>query len=95
MRSRYTAYTLSNIPYIKKTMRGKALRAFNEKEARLWSKKVNWTGLQIVKTSIFLNKGYVEFIANFIECGKPNVLHENSEFIYEEGAWFYVDGTHN
>ena len=37
MRSRYTAYTLADIAYIKKTMRGKATIGFDETEAGHWA----------------------------------------------------------
>ncbi len=94
MRSRYTAYTLANTQYIKKTMRGKALQGFNRIEAQEWAKSVNWIGLQVVKTSaVVLNRGYVEFIASFIEGGELKTLHEVSEFVCKKGVWFYVDGV--
>ena len=36
MRSRYSAYAMANIDYIKKTMQGKALETFNEQDAKTW-----------------------------------------------------------
>ena len=41
MRSRYSAYTLSNVDYIKETMRGNALTGFQEQNAKRWAKRVN------------------------------------------------------
>lgn len=94
MRSRYTAYSLANIPYIKKTMRGKPLNGFDENEAMRWAKTVLWMGLQIVSTSLKQEDvGYVEFIAHFVDNKQIKSIHETSEFRREDGAWFYVDGV--
>jgi len=93
MRSRYTAYSLANIPYVKKTMRGKPLAGFNEKEAEHWAKNVVWIGLRVVNTSLEEDVGYVEFIAQFMESHYLRSIHENSVFHKHEGAWFYVDGV--
>ena len=38
MRSRYTAYSVANIDYIKNTMQGNPLIGFNEQEAEKWAK---------------------------------------------------------
>lgn len=93
MRARYTAYTLANIDYIKRTMRSKALQGFNAVDAKKWAMSVSWVGLEIIKTTdVMLNKGYVEFIASFIENGKLHTLHEVSEFIYDGAIWLYIDG---
>lgn len=93
MRSRYTAYSLANIDYIKKTMRGKPLNGFNEEEARHWAREATWVGLRILKAEKASEKiGYVEFIAQFMEGDQINSIHETSEFHCNEGIWFYVDG---
>ncbi|RUR13713.1 YchJ family protein [Legionella septentrionalis] len=93
MRSRYTAYSLANIDYIKKTMCGKALVGFNPLAAEHWAKKILWIGLQVMNTPQETpEKGYVEFIATFLEEDKLDSIHEISEFHRLEGRWFYVDG---
>jgi SEC-C motif domain protein len=93
MRSRYTAYTLANITYIKKTMRGKALEGFQAADAQDWAKRVTWMGLTVFKTHLVSpHQGYVEFKAEFEEAGHLQSIHETSEFIQEIGVWYYVDG---
>jgi SEC-C motif-containing protein len=93
MRSRYTAYTKANIDYIKKTMRGRALFSFQEIEAKSWAERVVWLKLTVLQASCESpTKGYVEFIALFIDAGILNSIHEKSEFIQEDGQWYYVDG---
>ncbi len=92
MRSRYTAYTQANIEYIIDTMRSPASDNFDPIGAGQWAQKANWLGLNVLKSSQDSKKGRVEFIAhNELENNKHR-LHEISEFIFEEGKWFYVDG---
>ena len=54
MRSRYTAYTMANIEYIKETMRGKALIGFQDRDAMRWAKRVQWIKLTVL-TSVIEN----------------------------------------
>lgn len=96
MRSRYTAYTMARIDYIKKTMRGKPLIGFNEVEATEWAKQLDWLNLQVIKSyrdEQDENIGYVEFIANYRSQGKKQAIHELSKFEYLDGQWFYTDGN--
>lgn len=95
MRSRYTAYTMANIDYIKETMRGKALIGFQELESKRWAKRVHWIKLDVINSTIETpSKGYVEFEASFVDGSRLKSIHEKSEFICEEGRWYYIDGMH-
>jgi SEC-C motif-containing protein len=94
MRSRYTAYNEVNIDYIMQTMKSPAADNFDREDARAWANSVNWTGLEIIKTSHDANKGIVEFRAHYLMDGKKYVLHEMSEFICDAEKWYYVKGTH-
>ncbi len=95
MRSRYTAYTMAHIDYIKQTMRGKASIGFQEIDAARWAKSVRWIKLTVV-SSVIENPcvGYVTFEALFVDGSRLKSMHEKSEFICEGGRWYYVDGTH-
>jgi SEC-C motif-containing protein len=93
MRSRYTAYSLAQIDYIKSTMKGKALIGFNELEVTKWAQTVVWTGLKVIQSYIETpEKGFVEFSATFMEGEQLKTIHELSEFHQEHTIWFYVDG---
>lgn len=93
MRSRYSAYTMAKIAYIKKTMRGKALSGFHPGEAKRWARRVEWVGLDVIKVVPGSeNQGFVEFIARFREGGVLQSIHEMSEFERVGGVWYYVDG---
>ena len=95
MRSRYTAYTMAKIDYIQKTQRGKAAEGFNALDVLAWSKRVRWIKLDVLNAKLKNpSKGYVEFIATFIDGSTSQSIHEKSEFIKKAGLWFYVDGVH-
>lgn len=95
MRSRYTAYTLAKIDYIKATMRGDALVGFQAIEAERWAKRVCWIRLEVFHSTIENETtGYVEFEASFVDHARLKSIHEHSQFIREEGQWYYVGGTH-
>ena len=95
MRSRYVAYTMANIEYIKETMRGNALAGFQELDAKRWAKRVTWIKLKVLKcVTESLNRGYVEFEASFVDGAHLKSIHEKSEFIFAMGRWYYVGGQH-
>ncbi len=93
MRSRYVAYTLANIEYIRKTMQGDALIGFDDEEAWRWATHVIWMGLTILDShGEGDDKGYVEFIAQYVDGAQLKSIHETSAFQKEDGVWFYVGG---
>ena len=47
MRSRYTAFVLKDIAYIKNTMKGKALQKADLDQTKLWLDQVNWDSLSV------------------------------------------------
>jgi SEC-C motif-containing protein len=96
MRSRYTAYSLADMDYIKKTMQGKPLLGFNEIEAKQWAMSVLWLGLEVIRS---LSKEaqndaqFVEFVATYLDRGTVKAIHEISQFHCIDEAWFYIDGN--
>ncbi len=82
MRSRYTAYTMANIDYIKETMRDNSLIGFQEMDAKRWAKRVNWIKLNVLKSVIEnASMGYVVFEASFVGGSRLKSIHEKSAFI--------------
>ena len=103
MRSRYTAFSLRDEPYLRATWHASTCppdALFAEEE------KVRWLGLE-VKSALRLRQrkandadlttDTVEFVARFKTNGRAQRLHEISNFVREpaEGGprWFYVDGS--
>ena len=104
MRSRYTAYTLGDEPYLRATWHPSTLPLdpiVNQNEA------LQWLGLE-VKSALRLRQrkaelpqsqaaDTVEFVARYKINGRAHRLHEVSSFVREEIGgvlrWFYVDGS--
>jgi len=88
MRSRYTAYTLENEAYLKKTWHPRSCPVLNLSQDRC-----KWTGLKIVRHAQQERTATVEFIARYKIGGRAHELHEVSKFELEDGQWLYVDGV--
>ncbi len=106
MRSRYTAYTLKNEPYLLATWHSNTRPVesiIDEKEP------IRWLGLE-VKSALRLRQrkvnspdnpdsDTVEFVARFKVGGRAHRLHEVSRFLREPDPetgsprWYYVDGS--
>ena len=92
MRSRYSAYVLSNEDYLLKTWHASTRPAQLNLSDQTGTK---WSGLKIVATHEGQpadEDGTVEFVARYKINGKAHRLHEASRFVREAGRWFYVDG---
>lgn len=94
MRSRYTAFSVGKVSYIKQTMRGRALIGFDETAIKTWLATIKWTGLQVMQSYFETPEiGFVEFTATYLEQGKLKSVYEISEFHCINKVWFYVAGT--
>lgn len=92
MRSRYTAYTLSDEDYLLSTWHP-STRPMNLGLADRSSQQ--WQQLNILFTEQGQNmdsQGVVAFIASYIENSVSQHLCEKSRFEKINGCWFYLDG---
>ena len=94
MRSRYTAYTLAKISYIRATQVGPAAESFDSKTAIQWAKSCNWRGLCVdldQSTAEFWQQdsAYVVFTAKFKQGDEFKQMHERSLFKRIAGKWYY------
>ena len=90
MRSRYTAYVREDSEYLSKTWHPDHRPV--DVEAGSGQK---WLGLKIKRTEAGTEKddtGVVEFVARFKIDGKGHRLHETSQFVKENGRWYYTTG---
>jgi len=88
MRSRFSAFAVGDSAYLLATWH-KSTRP----KRVLIDPADEWTYLEIVGRTDggpFHTTGTVEFRAHYKAHGKPGVVHENSKFVREEGAWTYV-----
>ena len=89
MRSRYAAYVLGDIDYVRNTWTPETWPPAFPPDT------TEWIGLRIVRTDKggeADDEGIVEFVAAFREKGKVLGLHETSRFVKREGRWLYADG---
>jgi SEC-C motif domain protein len=95
MRSRYTAYTRADIPYIQRTLAPENHADFDAVGALAWATSSRWKGLQIIskqKGGPEDTQGVVEFIASFEDqSGTRFEHHEISKFRKDQnGQWLFV-----
>lgn len=89
MRSRYAAYTLGLVSYLRETWHPSTRPETLEPVDRA----VRWLGLDIRRASMSnAAHGTVEFVARSKLGGRAHRLHETSRFVRENGRWYYVDG---
>ncbi len=91
MRSRYSAYVLDLTEYLLATWHASTRPSAESLAA---NKGLRWLGLDIVTTrATGPDRAQVEFIAKYKDGGFPaQRLHECSDFIFENGRWFYLSG---
>ena len=88
MRSRYSAYAKVEIDYLINTTHVSTRKYFSRKEIENWATTNKWIKLDVLNSS----ESTVEFNAHFIEgLNSPQIHHERSNFVLENGIWYYVD----
>ena len=91
MRSRYSAYAIGDRDYLlatwHATTRPRALTLDDAQTTR-------WLGLSVKRhVQTESDRAAVEFVARYRSGGAPAMrLHEVSQFIRDDGRWYYVDG---
>ena len=95
MRSRYTAYTQVNIPYIVETTVPAQQPLLDQQAMQLWGDETDWAGLKIISHQPFVSKihSWVEFKAFFNTENGIDAHHERSLFVLISGRWYFVDPT--
>ena len=95
MRSRYTAFTVADIDYIRNTRHPGSQNDFDEKGTLKWAKESHWLGFEVLRTEAGGESdegGMVEFIAKYTVSGKKQDHHEEALFQKHEGRWYFMDG---
>ena len=96
MCSRYSAYCVGNINYLIATLHPDKRKIDDKQALDKTIQQTKWLGLRIVKQTQAGQKATVEFIAFYEDESNSQSLgqlHERSNFIKENGRWFYVDGA--
>lgn len=89
MRSRYTAFFLDNIAYLKQTWHPDTYP-----DELSPGEPGHWVGLEIIESweDEKEGEGEVEFRARFLLGNKLEILHERSDFEKIDGRWVYHSG---
>jgi SEC-C motif domain protein len=90
MRARYSAFVLSDGPYLLATWHESKRPSTVE-----FDPNQKWLGLKIVDSdATSATEAEVEFIARYRIGGRSAARqHERSRFVKEGDRWFYLDGT--
>ncbi|MCB1614937.1 MAG: YchJ family protein [Pseudomonadales bacterium] len=96
MRARFSAYKLKINSYLVQTHHP-AKRPPDLLASLKAQSDIEWHSLDILNkpTSKNINEAFVEFKAVFSQKNCPGMLHEQSRFLSENGAWYYIDGIHH
>lgn len=110
MRSRFSAYATGNFSYVLATYSPEKQQALSVEQLAESAGEVNWFALQVApgkqakQAPLPENKaadtiedtGTVEFTAYYFDNKSLFQLHETSNFLQENGRWYYHDGQlHN
>jgi SEC-C motif-containing protein len=93
MRSRYTAYTLMNLHYLRKTDGSESRGAFSDPRALSESAQMTWLGLTVVRViggGETDRTGEVVYIARYRDKGGEKQLTEHAVFRKTDHAWYYA-----
>lgn len=93
MRSRYSAYVLRKIDYLKDTLWPSYQPSFDAFAVAKWASESHWTGLTILETSKGKSRhkeGTVLFEARYLSAGTLHTHRELSLFKKQKGRWYYV-----
>jgi SEC-C motif-containing protein len=96
MRSRYSAYALTEVRHIVQTTHPDHRDSLDEQGIRAWSTGAEWLGLEVLATSRGGPgdaDGEVEFIARYVEKGETKEYHERAQFENVDGVWYFTDGS--
>ncbi len=99
MRSRYSAYVTVATDYILATTHPSTRKNHSAKGIEEWAKSSNWQKLEILSRTLGGQndeRGEVEFKAYYIDPKWELIVHhENSDFVKEDGKWYYLKGVIN
>ncbi|CAN5408498.1 YchJ family protein [soil metagenome] len=96
MRSRYSAFCQGNLDYLVATHHPSKRKADDRQTLAQVIAETEWLGLRVLHTDerqVAVGKGTVEFVAFYKSQGQLGQLHEKSEFIRQNGRWYYLQGV--
>jgi len=95
MRSRYTAFCREEVDYLIATHHPSKRQGDDRQSLSQTIAMTEWLGLRLLHSQAKGEVGTVEFVAFFkIQAGQLHQLHECSDFVRQDGRWYYQQGKH-
>lgn len=89
MRSRYSAFATGSIDYLIATHHPSKHQADDRQSLAETIATTEWLSLRVLNAS----GKFVDFVAFHQTGGNIGQLHEKSEFVFENGRWYYLSGV--
>lgn len=89
MRSRFSAFALGLTDYLLATWHPRTRPRLD------LSDNPEWVKLEVLETRERADNGFVHFRAFYRVDGELGILEEKSDFVRENGIWFYVKGDYS
>ncbi len=89
MRSRYSAYATHQADYLVETTHVSQRKHHLKSEILEWAVSNQWQKLEVLHAT----ENTVEFKAYYVDSQFiQHIHHEFSNFVFEKGSWYYVNG---
>ena len=94
MRSRFSAFTLHEWPYILRTWHPQHRPACSIAELEAEAEETQWVSLTVLASGqdLGVHSGWVDFCAYYRDATGLHIHHELSSFVREQEQWFYTQG---
>jgi SEC-C motif-containing protein len=92
MRSRFSAFCVRNLEYLKQTTDPQQFSHIDWEANEEWMNSVDFKKLEILRAEESGPKAVIEFKAFYDLHGKASIHHEISKFRKLQGEWFFRDG---
>lgn len=94
MRSRYSAFALKKVDYIKNTHDPLTAPGFDFEQNKMWAHQVEFIRLDVLKHLPQGQQATVEFRAYYRDNDQVHCHHELSSFRFDGTRWFYSSGKY-
>jgi len=96
MRSRYSAYILGLVEYLRATTLPAQQQLLDLQAMKEWSSTSTWLGLEVEESQLLGGKpehALVSFTARWHDVAGEHAQHERSAFVQNGGRWYFIDPT--
>ncbi|MHB8845881.1 MAG: YchJ family protein [Nitrospirota bacterium] len=95
MRSRYSAYVVKELAWLKTSLHPDHRGDYDEASSKAWADRAEWHGIEILGTEKGGpgdQEGTVEFSVSFTESGVRQEYRERSSFAKAGETWYFTSG---